>query len=93
MRWISTLPAVFMVACQPFAPVAPSDQHFAAGQCLLYAMGQCGGFHHCERDLTTRCLAELGWARQPEGWVRVRTDSDLAREIERASRESTRSGD
>jgi len=86
MRVLSVLTTIALAACQPFAPVDPSSYDYASGQCLLHAHDRCGGLYDCERQQARSCLAELGWVRTPEGWVRVRTAADLAAEIDRAAR-------
>jgi len=63
---------------------APPGFSRAQAYCSMFAFDQCLGHPDCERFQWRRCVAALGWRRDPEGWIRVRTDADLGREIERA---------
>ena len=79
MAKLWTLLLAILGCVQTSGPLSELDR--AKLHCSHSASSRCGGHHGCESHSRRVCMGHLGWARQREGWVRVRIGTDLDREI------------
>ena len=70
------------LGCTPVVGPQPGSLREARVTCENLAWARCAGVSDCERHNRKQCMSTLGWSRTRSGWVRVRTDLDIAREVD-----------